>query len=107
MVRQLPNPPFLWNVFPFHPHEPGDPMSNRCHTRREAELCEDILDSLLRWFRPARLIALGKDAHRALDRLGYDSVCIRHPSYGGQSAFAAGVRQAYNLPSEPNAQCLV
>ena len=28
-------PVMLWNVFPFHPHEADDPMSNRCHTRSE------------------------------------------------------------------------
>jgi hypothetical protein len=36
MIREIPHPPFLWNVFPFHPHQPDDPMSNRCHTAQEA-----------------------------------------------------------------------
>jgi hypothetical protein len=26
---------FLWNIFPFHPFEPGNPMSNSRHTARE------------------------------------------------------------------------
>jgi uracil-DNA glycosylase len=102
MVRQLPSPPFLWNAFPFHPHQPGEPMSNRCHTKREGQLCEDILDTLLRWFRPTRVVALGQDARRALSRLGQESVYIRHPSYGGQAAFAAGVRELYGLPTVAN-----
>ena len=97
VVRQLPKPPFLWNVFPFHPHEPQDPMTNRCHTVREARLCEDILDTLLHWLQPDRVVALGKDAYRALTRLGWDTVAIRHPSYGGQAEFVAGVRQLYEL----------
>lgn len=106
MVQCLPKPPFLWNVFPFHPHEPGEPMTNRPHTAREASFAEDILDTLLRWFQPECVVALGKDAHRALSRLGWDSVCIRHPSYGGQAAFAAGVRRLYGLPLEPTARPL-
>jgi hypothetical protein len=102
IVRKLPHPPFLWNVFPFHPHEPDDPMSNRCHTAREARLCEDVLSTLLTWFRPTRVVALGKDAHRALDRLGWKNACIRHPSYGGQAEFVAGISAIYNLqPTAP------
>src|SRR3954447_23647692 len=92
MVRQLPNPPFLWNIFPFHPHEPDNPMSNRCHTAREARLCEDILSTLLARFKPRRVVALGKDAQRALDRLGWESTYVRHPSHGGQAEFIAGIR---------------
>ena len=107
MVGQLPSPPFLWNVFPFHPHKPGDPMTNRCHTAREARLCEDILDMLLRWLQPQRVVALGNDAHRVLSRFGWDAVCIRHPSYGGQAAFAAGVRELYGLPLERAADRLL
>ncbi|MGH8612250.1 MAG: uracil-DNA glycosylase [Gammaproteobacteria bacterium] len=104
MVRQLPHPPFLWNVFPFHPHEPGHPMTNRCHTTREARLCEDILSTMLRWFQPERVVALGKDAHQALSRLGWNSIYIRHPSYGGQADFAAGMRELYGLPPEPSSE---
>ena len=106
MVRQLPEPPFLWNVFPFHPHEPGDPLSNRCHTAREARLCEDILVTLLDWFKPRRVVALGKDAQRALDRLGWANTYVRHPSYGGQARFIAGIRALYALP-EPRPSTLL
>jgi hypothetical protein len=100
MIRCLPKQPFLWNAFPFHPYEPDEPMTNRCHTAHEVRRCEWIVETLVDWFRPDRIIALGKDAHRALRRLGYDSTCIRHPSYGGQAEFIAGVRQAYGLPSK-------
>jgi len=55
------------------------------------------LESLLAWLRPARIVALGNDAHRALARMGRQAVCIRHPSYGGQAAFVAGISNAYGL----------
>lgn len=97
MIRLLPAPPFLWNAFPFHPYEPGAPMTNRCHSVREAQLAEDVLATILAWFRPQRVIALGNDAHRALQRMGYDSIYVRHPSYGGQAAFIAGISQTYGL----------
>lgn len=101
MIRLLPMPPLLWNAFPFHPYEPGDPMTNRCHSAREARLVEDVLSTLLAWFRPRRVIVLGNDAHRALQRMGQDAICVRHPSYGGQATFIAGITQAYGLAEQP------
>jgi hypothetical protein len=97
MIMRVPLAPFLWNAFPFHPYEPGNPMTNRCHTAREARIVDDLLEALLRWLRPMRIIALGNDAHRALARMGHATVCIRHPSYGGQATFIAGVSEAYGL----------
>src|SRR5262249_29263157 len=32
MLRCISVPVFLWNVFPFHPYLPGEPLSNRCHS---------------------------------------------------------------------------
>lgn len=101
MIRLLPTPPLLWNAFPFHPYEPGQPMTNRCHSAREARLVEDVLATLLKWFRPQRVIGLGNDAHRALQRMGQDAICIRHPSYGGQAAFIAGISKVYGLVEQP------
>ena len=44
---QLPNriqgPLFLWNVFPLHLHERGDPQSNQCHSRIERNACRPLL----------------------------------------------------------------
>ena len=99
MIREIPHPPFLWNVFPFHPHQSDDPMSNRCHTTKEAGACEDITATLLNWLKPSRVVALGKEAHKALVRFGLTSNYVRHPSYGGQSEFAACIRAIYGLPA--------
>jgi len=98
VISQLPRAPLLWNVFPFHPFESGDPMTNRCHTAREARCCQNILGTLLEWLHPAHIVALGNDAHRALNRLGWNSICVRHPSYGGQAAFTKGIFDLYGLP---------
>jgi uracil-DNA glycosylase len=97
MVRQLSHPPFLWNVFPFHPHEPDDPMSNRCHTSQEARACEDIIVTLLNWIKPRTALALGKEAQKSLTRLGWTNVYVRHPSYGGQAEFISCIRALYGL----------
>ena len=31
VLSEIENSIFLWNVFPLHPHEPGNPFSNRSH----------------------------------------------------------------------------
>ena len=72
-LRLIDQPIFLWNIFPLHPHEPGDPLSNRCHTRRERAECDPILSRLLRAIAPKSVIAIGRDAHAGLPAAG-DSI---------------------------------
>ncbi|TGV12501.1 uracil-DNA glycosylase [Mesorhizobium sp. M8A.F.Ca.ET.173.01.1.1] len=98
MLESIRRPVFLWNVFPLHPHEQGDPLSNRCHTRAERQASKSLLEWLLRNLNPRRVIAIGKDAQNALADLNVASVGVRHPSYGGQSEFITGIATLYNLP---------
>lgn len=98
MLQRLAEPVFLWNVFPLHPHEPNRPMSNRCHTRRERQTCARFLHEILDLLQPEMVIAIGGDAHRAVEELGIESVQVRHPSFGGQNTFTAQIEGAYALP---------
>jgi Uracil DNA glycosylase superfamily len=103
MLRRIAQPVFFWNVFPLHPHEPGEPMSNRCHTARERQVCERFLYEVLDLLQPTAVIAVGGDAHRAMDCLGIECLYVRHPSYGGQSTFIRQIEAAYDLsPAEPD-----
>lgn len=97
VLTQIDRPVFLWNVFPLHPYEPGKPLSNRCHTRAERELFRELLFTLLQMLRPKRIIAIGRDAQQALADLALDCHAVRHPSYGGQSAFIRGMHELYDL----------
>lgn len=97
VLKNLRRPVFLWNVFPLHPHEPGDPMSNRCHTSEERQACRPLLIWLLRTLRPTSVVAIGRDAHLALSSLEIEACPVRHPSYGGQSEFVSGVYKMYGL----------
>jgi uracil-DNA glycosylase len=97
MLSRIGEPVFLWNVFPLHPHEPDDPMSNRCHTARERAACGDFFHGLIEMLRPEKIIAIGGDAHRAVESLGISSIQVRHPSYGGQNVFIRQIEQAYEL----------
>lgn len=86
---------FLWNVFPFHPFEPGEPKSNRRHSTREFSICRELLSSLLTHLKPRTVVALGADAYQATLRLGVVATLVRHPSYGGHVEFAKGIRNLF------------
>ena len=95
MLARVDQPIFLWNIFPLHPFEPGRPLSNRRHTRAERQTCQDLFFALLDALQPRRIVAIGRDAHDTLDEFGLDHDSVRHPSYGGQAAFAEGVSRLY------------
>lgn len=89
----------LWNVFPLHPHERGNPFSNRAHNSQEGKIGEEFLAELLLMLKPKRLVAIGNDAARVALRIaGAQEVFkVRHPSYGGQTKFVQQVRLLYGI----------
>lgn len=97
VLAQVRQPVVLWNVFPFHPHMADDPMSNRCHTRAERDETWPLLEALIEMVRPQRIVAIGRDARQALDDLGVTADAVRHPSYGGQAEFIAGIHDLYAI----------
>jgi Uracil DNA glycosylase superfamily len=101
MLMCISVPVFLWNVFPFHPYLPGEPLSNRCHSARERRVSESFLTNLLDMLQPRHIVAIGGDAHRVVTALGCsDCYYVRHPSYGGQNAFIAGIAELYGCPTD-------
>lgn len=88
---------FLWNVFPLHPHESDDPFTNRQHNARERHAGEELLQALIVLLRPARIVAIGNDAAAAANRAAdlVPVVCVRHPSYGGQTQFLRQISDLY------------
>lgn len=88
---------FLWNVFPLHPHESGEPFTNRQHNARERRAGEELLTQLIALLHPSRIVAIGKDAaaaaHRITDTIPV--ICVRHPSYGGQTQFQKQISELY------------
>lgn len=93
MLSEITTPPFLWNIFPFHPHEPDNSMSNRNHTATERRQCEHLIVELIEWLRPKNIVAIGNDSYNALKNMGYNCSYVRHPSYGGQAKFVDGIRE--------------
>lgn len=96
-LRLINRPIFLWNVFPLHPHEPNDPMTNRCHRKFERTAFQKLNWLLIETLKPKQVIAIGRDAQSAIAEFGIKPVKIRHPSYGGKNEFCAGLSEAYGI----------
>lgn len=94
-LRQLSIPPLLWNVFPFHPHEPDDEMSNRRFSARELRVVDSLNRELVRWLKIRRIVCIGQDAAKYASSLNVEVECVRHPSYGGVSEFRSGIQRLY------------
>lgn len=98
-LLQVPERVFLWNVFPLHPHEPGEPFSNRSHRPHERSVGEELLVELIAMLRPRRLVAIGNDAAKTAFKLAgiAEVIRVRHPSYGGQRDFVRQIQCLYDL----------
>ncbi len=97
VLARVGQPVMLWNVFPFHPHEAGSQLSNRCHTRAERVATWPLLQALVEMLRPRQIVAIGRDAQLALGELGVPTTGVRHPSYGGQREFMEGIYSLYGI----------
>ncbi len=97
MLARIAQPVFLWNVFPLHPHMPGQPMSNRRHTAIERDACSAFLGAIITLLQPDRVLAIGKDATKAAGKLGIASIPVRHPGHGGRNVFIEHVENAHDL----------
>jgi hypothetical protein len=82
---------FAWNCVPFHPHMPGNPLSNRPVLPSEIKRYAFLLQKLVCCLQPVNIIALGRKAARALSDLGYQSAQVRHPAHGGAAQFRAAM----------------
>lgn len=81
----------LWNTVPWHPHRPGEPLSNRRPHRGEIEAGLALLPSFLALFPDATPVAVGRIAEEGLAKIGVTASYVRHPSMGGKRRFLEGV----------------
>lgn len=86
--------PLVWGAFPFHPHQPGKPLTNRTPRPAEIRIGEPFVRDLLDIFAPKKVIAVGNIGYGLLVGMGIPCVKIRHPANGGKNDFVAGLRAA-------------
>jgi uracil-DNA glycosylase len=85
--------PALWSAFPLHPHRPGEPLSNRTPTAREAAAWMWSWQAVQELLGIERVVAVGNIAATSLARLGLTVPRVRHPAHGGKAKFASGLRE--------------
>jgi len=102
---QLETPPLLWGTVPFHPHRPGEPLSNRAPAPAERRAGIQFFAMLRAIVPGARLIACGRIAEEALGNAGFVFTPIRHPSHGGKTDFQKGVFAAAGVKPKALQRC--
>lgn len=89
--------PLMWPAFPFHPHLPGNRISNRKPLSKERASGQEYLAEIISIFRNPKVIAIGRVAEKSLTELGYvDVAYIRHPANGGANQFRLGLRNLFD-----------
>lgn len=80
-----------WNAWPFHPHRPGNPTSNRPPRVSELAQGRHFLRAFLDLAPGVPLVAMGNSAASSLTTLGLPHSKLRHPAQGGARLFADGL----------------
>ena len=85
----------LWNCIPYHPTNPGEPLSIR--TPKKSEILEHshILHHMIKILNPERIVAIGRKAEIALNSIGIEAAYVRHPSHGGAKEFNTGIKRNF------------
>ncbi len=83
--------PLIWNTFPFHPHKPDQPRSNRRPRKPETRQGAAFLERIITLYQPRQIIAIGNVAHETLTTLNVPVTKVRHPAQGGKNDFVAGL----------------
>lgn len=82
-----------WNIFPFHPHQLGDSLSNRTPNSNEVEMCSDLFLQFRACFPEATIIAMGSISANHIETItGIKPYAVRHPANGGATLFRDGVK---------------
>ena len=83
---------FTWNTVPFHPYKGDELLSIRNPRNGEVKQFIPLVDAMIDLLKPDRILAIGRKAEYALNRLDKQCTYVRHPSQGGARKFEQGVR---------------
>ena len=92
-MKDVKNLPLIWASYPYHPHQNGNPLTNRAPTNVELEIGRPFILDLIEIFGIKKIIAVGNKAELTLGKLGISAPKVRHPSHGGAVLFAQGIHQ--------------
>jgi uracil-DNA glycosylase len=83
--------PLMWATYPFHPHKPNAPLTNRAPRPEEVLLGKQFLREIMDIYNIKQVIAVGRVAEKSLAEMDIEAIPIRHPSHGGATMFAKGL----------------
>ena len=94
VLGELNHIPLLWNSFPFHPYNKGNPKSNRAPNASEIKIGREFLEDLYEIFSPSKVASIGRKGEKTLKAAfpNRNIQYIRHPSFGGKSDFVVGMQ---------------
>lgn len=89
----------LWNIFPFHPHKEGNPLTNRTPTEVEQEQGWEYTKRLLELHREMGgdeplMLAVGQKSADTMGKFGLSAIGLRHPANGGANLYRQGFVEA-------------
>jgi uracil-DNA glycosylase len=88
----------VWNAYPFHPHRPDEPCTNRTPRGSELRAARELMHAFLDLYTAREdeeapmVVAVGRSAQRQLESNGVRAPTIRHPSMGGAREFRDQLR---------------
>ena len=85
----------LWNIFPFHPHKPGELLTNRTPSKEELDLGIEYARQLMELVPNMQVLAIGQKAATTLEKYGVPCMVAPHPSMGGANKFKAKVAEIF------------
>lgn len=85
--------PLLWSAYPFHPHRPGLPMTNRTPTAAQSASGRLHWQALAELFSIKSIVAVGNVSHRSILLSGGSAPKVRHPAHGGNVKFKEGLEE--------------
>lgn len=83
----------LWNIYPFHPHKAGNPLTNRTPTPEELQVGWEFTKALLTLNGEATIMAVGQKAATTIEEFGHKAHALRHPANGGATKFREGFKE--------------
>lgn len=88
----------LWNTFAWHPFAPNRGyLSNRRPKASELATGEAVLETFLRLFPKAAVVAVGRVAAEILNRFEIEFTPVRHPAQGGAVKFRNQIRKLLGM----------
>lgn len=96
LMKEINIYPLVWNAFPYHPFQEGNPQSNRSPSKSELNLGQFFLKQLVEMYKIKKIIAVGKKADTVLEKMGLEHLTCRHPSRGGNRIFRKQVLDIFS-----------